>query len=615
MVTEIEKEEAKALNRAVEIAEFALQHAKARFTKRQFHMNMYHSFDEVLKQKQWWQTKFAHPFPFFTTEMKASFYYEGVFGPNSQGIWVVHPWDESSTSSAEKTTKLLKSQEQNSNFNKTFYLGAKNLSIMGDWFLEAYWDIQERVIQRRPAPVFDFDGQIKKPVIRRPAQSTPEIITDKNQPDARTLYVNSVWPDPKATSIENARYICVRRERTFDELKQDEFFRGRYTNVDKLKGTGLPKMPAHFYDTEPANPYVKSGNPDSVRKNSPVDEDNPIVEVIDIFYPETGEVETIGNRSVYLGTIKLYDNLNFPIVHIKNFEELGKFWGTSDYEAAVGPWRLINQKESLMADNELMHLRGYTKVARDAGEGVVESLENLYPDAIIEMNNLGAIQHERPNMYSPLVIQTKDALLNQVQQPLGINEILSGATPSSNVRSQEQFSTLANFGAKILSQSIRNISQGLQDLGKKWLMLNYEFLDVDQTVPVLGQSGTEILKIQPGDVPPLANISVRMGVDLEAQKAQKLQQMLQAINLAQQVPGFNTPDLIRQWFRTQGVVEDVDSMFLLEDEQIQQLILSQFGAGGGISQEPAAAGATQVPSSTQIAQGNANANSATSPEA
>ena len=208
--------------------------------------------------------------------------------------------------------------------------------------------------------------------------------------------------------------------------------------------------------------------------------------------------------------------------------------------------------------------------------------------------------------------------MNEAQQPMGMNEILGGATPSSNVRSSEQFGQLANFGSKIMSQGIRNISQGLKELGEKWLLLNYEFLDLDATIPVLGQSGVEMIKLESGDLPPTANVSVRLSADLEAQKAQKLQQMLQAINLAQQVPGFNTPDLIRQWFRTQGVIDNVDKMFLLPDEEIQGLILQQFQAqgetGNGVTQEPAAAGATAPPAANQVTSGNNQAGAANIPQ-
>jgi hypothetical protein len=91
---------------------------------------------------------------------------------------------------------------------------------------------------------------------------------------------------------------------------------------------------------------------------------------------------------------------------------------------------------------------------------------------------------------------------------------------------------------------------------------------------------------------------VRISSDLEAQKAQKLQQLLQAMNLVQQIPGFNTPALARQWLKKYGDIDDIDRMFLLPDEQVVQLILSQFGIqgsqGNNVPQDPAAAGAAQA---------------------
>lgn len=263
-----------------------------------------------------------------------------------------------------------------------------------------------------------------------------------------------------------------------------------------------------------------------------------------------------------------------------------------------------------------MHHRGYTKIARDAGPNVQEAYENLRPGSNIIMNNIGGSSHERPPMFSPLALSAKQDLISQAQQPMGLNEILSGAQPSSNVRSQGQFAQLANFGAKIMSQGIRNIEQGLKNVGKNWVRYNYRFLDMDQTIPVLGDAGTEMVFINSQDLPPLANVSVKLSADLDAQRELKAQQMLQAINLSQNVPGFATSRAIKEWFRNQGSFEDPDRLFLLSDEQSASLTLSQFGLGGqtaNVPQEPGLAGATAPPAPNQVAQGNQNAGVANIP--
>lgn len=580
-------EEIKALKRAVEIIESAENAIKPRFQERQFYSNMYHTFDEVLKYKQWWQSKFAHALPFFTIETKASFLYEGVFGTNSKGIWQVNPSDSELSRGAEITTKLLKYQEDKSDFVRTFYTGAKALNIYGDWFLETYWDYQEKLIQQRPRQELVMDGVTNAPRIIR-QQQPPRSIIKKNQPDTRTLYINSVWPDPKAISMQTARYVCIRREMTIDELRQGEK-QGKYINVEMLTKTDMPKVPSNYYDIEPYSPFVKAGNSQTMGVSSPIDKEKPIVEVIDIIYPD-GQVESIGNRAVYLGTTIRYNNLQNPITHIKNYEEQGKFFGTSDFRAIAPMWRIINQYQSLEADNMLMHHRGYTKVQRDAGPNVIESYENLAPGDVIVMNNLGGASHDRPDLFAPLALSVKQSLIQEAQQPMGMNEILQGATPSSNIRSTGQQSQLINFGAKMLSQQIRTIADGLRRVGENWLMLDFELLDTDQVIPVTGPDGQFLdqIRLSPEEIDPAAIISVRLSADIEAQKEIKINQMLQSINLAaSQVPGFATAKAVKDLLRTQGGFDNPDQYFLLTDEQSAAIATAQFTA----AQDPQAAGA------------------------
>lgn len=606
---ELAKSTEKALARANEIITSALNSITPKFQERQGYLDMYHSYDQALKLKQLWQTKFAHPFPFFSTEMKASFFYEGVFGTNSQGLWEVAPWDEESYESARVTSKLLKYQEDNSDFVKTFYLGAKGLSITGDWFLETYWDSQEREIQLPTRFEMSIDEMSRTPSVQS-VRGPRQIVVDKAQPDARTLLVNSIWPDPKAMSLNDARYICVRREYTLSYLKEKEK-QGRYIDVSKIKGTTMPKMPNAYYDLMLQGGIYQAGNSQIVTGSSPIDSEDPLVEVVEIWYPKTGEVESIANRAVYLGRRQAYANLNNPFVHIKNFEENGKFFGASDYRPIRGHWDIINKMQCLEVDNTLFHYRGYTKVARDAGPNVIESFENLRPGSVITMNNLGAVAHERPDLMSQYTSQIRAQLVTEAMQPMGMNEILAGATPSSNVRSSSQFSQLANFGAKMMSQGIRGVSQGLKELGVKWLKLNYEFLDPNTTFPVLGPDGAKIIRIEPGQIPVTANVSVRLSADLEAEKAQRLQQQMQLMGVTQTVPGFASQKYAKEIFRTSGAtVADPDSMFLLTDEQSAAIALSQFGLGpngqsmGGPKQSPSVAGSTQVAQPAQVAGGN-----------
>jgi len=603
----------KALNRANDIINYAYQNVEDKFRVRQFYNNMYHSYDAILKQKKPWQTKFAHPLPFFTTETKASFYREGIFGQNQAGIWQAEQDNDLSYDLARKNTLLLNYQQKRSNFLKEFYTGSKSLGKFGDWFLEVYWNRETRQFKQRDTMLLALDEEAKLPkLISKPGEMSEKVV--KNQPDARTLWINSVWPDPKATSIKNSRFTCVRREIAFDTLKKEEFENGKYINVDDLKGTSPPKISSLYYDTKPHQPYVKDKNSSMRKHHSPIDDENQIVEVIEIIYPN-GDVESIGNRKVYLGRISMYANIGCPIVHMKNYEELEDFWGTSDYEAIASHWRLINQYQCLEADNILAHHRGYHTVLRDAGANVEEQVKNLRPGSVIMTNNQGAIDHRRPDLFQPLVLQAKESLINQAQQPMGLNEILSGAQPSSNVRSSGQFAQLAQFGAKMMSQGIANIGEGIKELGEKWLMLNYENLDLDQFVPIFGSESNEGIFVTTADLAPFANITVQLSSDVEALKEQKLQQLLQGINLAGTTGMFDTSGLIEEWFKSQGKVANPERFNIMSPEERVAVLRSQFGLQEPGGQEPSLAGATAPPppNTGQVNSGNQSAGTANIP--
>jgi hypothetical protein len=569
---EMDDAEKKALNRAVSIINTAYKAEEQYFSLRQFYKNMYHAYDPVLLKKSSWQTKFAHPFPFFLIETQASFLYEGVYGVNNPGLWDVLPWGPDSEDQAEINGRLLNFQEESSEFHEDFYEGSKNLQILGDWFLESYWDREEDILQQPANGRYMVDGTIDRPIYTpRPRQLTP-VIT-KNQPEARTLNNNSIWVDPQATRLENARYFCIRDEMTFDDLKEMEQY-GRFMNVDMLKGTSMPKISNLYYDQRQDLPFIENKNSKKGVKNNYIEKENQMVEVIRIIYPATGEVETIGNRKVYLGRYIPHLNVKNTVQHIKNYGETDQFHGTSTFEHIAAHWKLINKMQSLEADGTLNSYRGYWMVRGDAGNKIQDQLTNLRPGGMLTVKDLASLSHNYPDPPSPIAFQSRQQLIQDAYQAAGFSEILGGATPSSNVRSAGQQAQLANFSAKMMSQTIRNIMFGLKKMGKTWLMLNYEKLDVDQLVPLDGINSVEKwVRVGPDQINPLANLSVRLSNEYEALKEKKLEQMLQAIQLAQNVPGFNNVDVIKQWFKTQGVIRNLDKVFLLPEEQSAQLAL------------------------------------------
>lgn len=598
--------EKKLLNRAISVIEDVQAQVTTLFKERQTYRDMYHTFDSVLLKKAPWQEKYAHPFPFIAVETLASFFYEGVTGNLAKPLIEIQGLRNEDYASNEVLTKIVKAQMENSNLKNEFYYGVKEFGITGDWFAQVIWDRQERVFQANDQVSLaatedllketftDIDlGIDRLPGLYETWVDNSELVIEKNQPDIISLNPNHVWRDPKSPGdLEKSRYYILHEFVPLDTIRMQakEYNLYREENIDMIKMTSRPAMPRAFTDTEQYKGLFreKDRNTQSYTKNA-IDEENPVVHLEHIVYTATGEWETIANRRVYLGRSVRFANTRNTLVHIKAFEEKDKVYGQSMLRPIWPQWRLVNKQQNLEADNLMMHMRGYTFVNRDAGANVIEDMQQLRPGSVVVTNNPGAVTHNRPDLPSTNIELHKQNLISQMQQTVGLNEVLQGATPSSNVRSAGQQAQLANFGAKILAQQIRLIGEGFKKLGQKWVTMNYEFLDQEETLPILGSEGREYVTIQPGQFPPTANIHVALAAEFDAKKEVQLQQMLQAINTAAQVPGVNIVKLIKDWFREQGSFTNPDSYFLLDDDTAAALQLQQLGIGGG-GQDPALAG-------------------------
>lgn len=587
------EDEKKALNRALGLINEAYRAEQNHFARRQAYRDMYHSYDPAIAKKKKWESKFVHPFPFFSQETKASFLYEGIYGINNEGLFQVSPLNLDMQGQAQLSERLLNYQESNSDFHKEFYEGAKGLGILGDWYLELLWDRKEEVYQQPSRGQITLDGQIERPLYGRYTTAKVTSVITKNQPEARTLNVNAVWPDPGAVNMESARYICVRDELPFDVLKEMEQY-GRFINVDMLIGTSVPKRSSFLYDRRPDLPYSE-GRDSKRQKAATINKENPMVEIVRIIYPATGEVETIGNGKVYMGRYIPHLNVKNTIEHIKNYSETDQWHGISDYESIYSHWKIVNEYQRMERDAVLLHHRGYFTVLADAGPAVKESLINLQPKSVITVNSQGAINYNKVEMFSPIAVQSKKDLVADAYQSLGLNEVLQGATPGSNIRSAQQMGQMANFGAKILSQSIRNIGFSLEKVGKKWLALNYEHLDADQLVPIAGINEIqEWAQVGPSDINPAARVRVRLSSEFEAIKEKKAELMLQSINAATPVPGFNVAKGYKNLFKFLNAFPDrEEDYFLLDDETVAQLMMQNLMQGGQ-PRDPSQSGKTAV---------------------
>lgn len=612
--TDIEKQ---ILKRSLQVIDFCESYAENFFTPRNKYKDMYHSYDaEMVKRKEPWQSQFSDTFPYLSIQQKSAFIIRQLFGNGTQPILTVDPWNEGAFEQANILSKVFKSQFDSSDFKRDLIKMVKEFGYFGDAFLEVFWNYKERPIRQNRNFLLDInrsDGangaserdklnlfaNINQPndrigngfQLNKNVQQFDDV--EKDQPDAESIYVNNVWIDPEATRIQDARYVCVRKEFTWDALKMKES-QGRYVNVDMIKHTHKPKMHNEFY-LESYNKYELRR--EAIVANAALTRENPVVEVIDIW--ENGRVTSIANRSIVIGAqVELYDALGpneTPIIHFPNNQENERVYGFSDYEQVERVWKTSNSIRNMMVDNMHFNLTGMHIVGHAFGVDGIEQLKRPRPNGLILSNNPQLLRNYRPDLFPPTVDAYNKDLVSLGKETIGANEVLGGGAPPSNIRDSQSFNALAAASSSVIAMSLDGITTGLTELGRLWLGLNHQFLDVQRSFPVIGPSVQEFVRLQPQMIPHSSNVRVRLSAIQEAFRNETGQRMLQAINLANQAPGFNFVEAMKNFFRLDGAFDDPDRLWLLDEQEVSQLLTQDFIAqlGNNNPNEPGLAGGVQ----------------------
>lgn len=614
--TESEK---KKLTRLQQIVHSCFDNSSKFFQQRLKWKNRYLGVDEDLdRRKAHWQARFVHTYPHQAVELKGSFFTQALKGNGVQPFYVVEPWDFNSEDKALANTRLLQYQLARTPVLDTMYKVSKDLSIYGTGILKTFWDYQSIDVPQKPKQVFDIDENqnlfvksVKPPPVKR---------VMKDQPDTMVIEPNDFWPDPSATSLENARYVCHRTIMPFSKLKALEKKKGsafgRYKNVDMVKKTSMPMR--QFADQHSSLTRDDRLLKDLNANFRNADPNNPMVEIVEIWEPG-GKVSTIANNEVLLEheTI-LFEHLKYPFVVLTNEPITGEFWGLSDFQIAQKLLDYVDEHQSQLLDNNSQTLKGFALVERGIGAQALKDLEEAEPGSKIVVNDLNAIKWERPPSPDSSAAVIQENLLQQARQAMSVTEILQGVAPPSNIRSTGGLELLAQVGQVRLVVTVDRLAEQLRTLGKQWIALNQQFLDESVLVPIIGAvPGTEsYTRVSPEDIPMDVDVRVRLGSLAQGNRELRVQQMLQIHNLAQNIPGYNAIRAMKEIASVQGGFEDPTTLFLLDEQDAAQLQTQNFLAElgkGPLAQAPQLSGGVQTPSASnlpdpnQVAQGNANA--------
>lgn len=289
--------------------------------------------------------------------------------------------------------------------------------------------------------------------------------------NATPILVNpyNIFPDPMATSTDNAEYIIYATYKHVNTLKQ------RYPSKANLLESGMIKYPELV---------SLGGNQDVAKVNNQIlvlecyVRDFTTIEFQEIEegrkvtktkkkYPN-GRVITIAPEINLLleDKINSYKDSNpFPFVFQKNYDVPFEFWGKGEIEQLLSPQQYINELSNQIIDNAKLTANMPWVIDKNSGIGKGQ-LTNR-PGLIIRKNPGSEVGRQTPPQMPQYVRESIEILKNDIEMISGIHDVTQGKKPGS-VSAASAIIALQEAGEARVRLKVKMMEYALMELGNMW---------------------------------------------------------------------------------------------------------------------------------------------------
>lgn len=616
------EQELKALERIQSLIGKAYSHSQKYFEDRSRFRARYRN--EMGIEKADWQADIAHPLPHLAAVRKASFCADAVLGSAGRPIFRVLPWDNlNAARKAQAHTMFIRQQQSQMPLTEILYNTFLSTFIDGTSILHTFWDSQIEIHEKNPEPKI---VQVEKPILNpmngqplvnpytgepvverklelKQMQDPPDVIVRADRPGILQVDINDFWPDPMATSINNAQFHCYRKFMKLSQLQQFVKF-GRFDakKVEAIKGTYIPRRDFNEGSAKKYGKYstYKQMYNERVYEYANIDPDDPTVEIIEFYEP--GKVSVLVNNEILIDLNRCIYRSKYPFVRFANLCENKEFFGLSEFQVPEKLLDSVNQMQNMIFDNWEKHLKGITLIDSSVSEMAKQELLEGNPGAVIRINDLNGLKTERPELMDNSVIAGMEILLQEVKDSLSIDGAISGASPGSEVRDSQSFEIFTRISQVTLSILTRRISESMRDLGRQWVNLNKQFLSMPFKIKLAGANALDTEKGEdmiidpnnPADFPSDLDVDVQLSTIADSRIDKELKRMAEFINLGGQIPTFKADEAMLEMGSKIDAFSDPLNLFETDpNEIIKRASLQAFSAG---KKSPALAGRLQVQS-------------------
>ena len=324
----------------------------------------------------------------------------------------------------------------------------------------------------------------------------------------------SIYPDPQATSMDNANYII--EARTISKQELERRFPGalkRLGTDSYLEDVDKAKDRLDFHNTgnrAMANPGAMIGSnfsayglPGQGNSMSTRTVDEPGITVLEAWL-RTPIVE--GNRTydgwrcvVVAGNRVLMDKLGNELWSHGQHPydryvpvETGEFYGHALVEDMVPLQRSINRILSRIEQN--IDLIGSPILKEDARSGLTRTQVTNQPGQRLPVQQGGMIEWMNPpQMHPQMGMDIIRMYITEMERISGLSAIVRGASPTGR-NAQGVIDSVQEAAFVRIRKALRNLSRGIGSGGEKMASMIVEFYDAPRMVSLVGPSGEKTSK-------------------------------------------------------------------------------------------------------------------------
>lgn len=312
---------------------------------------------------------------------------------------------------------------------------------------------------------------------------------DEHEEQVKATPVNAfnIFPDPLATSVQDADYIIY----------------ASYFNVDKLRRM-FPEHKEELTGSQVNYSELVNENDSGAMVNNQV----LVLEIYDRGFDTTdshedgdgsdevnpkGRVITMcPDLGIVLSNVENpYKDNQFPFVVLKDYDVPGKFWGEGEVAQLISPQKHMNELNNAIIDNAKATANTPWIVDKNSGIGVGKITAR--PGLIIRKNPGSEVQRPNPPSMPNYVTNTVETFKGDMEMVSGIHNTLRGEN-ASGVYTAQGILALQEAGQVRIRLKVKLLEEALGEMANMWINRMQQFWKEDKFIAITKQDGSYDLK-------------------------------------------------------------------------------------------------------------------------